>query len=128
VNTAYLCILIAALMPLLLAGAAKFGGLKNGVKYDNAAPRASLARLSGWPQRANWAQQNSWEAFAVFAAAVLMALQTGLAPSFVGTLGGIFIVARLAYALCYILDLAMLRSLSWALGFGVCLRLMVAAI
>lgn len=127
-NTAYLCVLVAAVMPILLAGAAKFGGLKRGVNYDNSAPRDSLSRLDGWPQRANWAQQNSWEAFPVFAAAVLMALQAGLPSEVVGVWAIVFIVARLSYAACYVLDLANLRSLCWMAGFGICLRLMVAAI
>lgn len=127
-NLAYLCVLFAALMPILLAGLAKFGGKRLGVDYDNAAPRASLARLAGWPQRANWAQQNSWEAFPVFAAAVLMALQAGQDVAAVGVWACVFILARLAYALCYLLDLSNARSLCWLAGMGVCLRLMIAAI
>lgn len=126
-NQAYVCILLAALFPLILAGLAKAGGKKLGVAYDNAAPRQSLARLAGWPQRANWAQQNSWEAFPVFAAAVLMALQAGLPPGSVALWAWIFVAARLAYVACYLLDLATARSLCWVLGLGACLRLMVAA-
>ena len=127
-NQAYLCLLLAAVFPLVLAGLAKFGGKQLGVDYDNAAPRQSLARLAGWPQRANWAQQNSWEAFPVFVAAVLMALQAGLDAGSVALWAWIFIAARVAYAACYLLDLATLRSLCWAVGFGVSLRLMIAAI
>ncbi|NSL55260.1 MAPEG family protein [Uliginosibacterium aquaticum] len=127
-NVAYLCILIAALLPILLAGAAKAGGRKLGVSYDNAAPRASLSQLSGWPQRANWAQQNSWEAFPVFAAAVLMALQAGLDAHMVGLWASAFVFARCAYSVCYLLDLAVARSLCWMAGLFICMRLMMAAI
>lgn len=127
-NTAYLCVLLAAVMPILLAGAAKFGGMRKGVLYDNSAPRESLSRLDGWPQRANWAQQNSWEAFMVFVAAVLVALQSGQPSAVVGVWAAVFIVARLGYAVCYLLNLASLRSIFWLAGFGICLRLMVSAI
>lgn len=127
-NSAYLCVLLASFMPMGLAGLAKVGGLKAGVAYDNAAPRASLARLSGWPQRANWAQQNTWEAFPVFAAAVLMALQAGVSAASVAPWAWAFLALRVAYAACYILDFATARSLFWLAAFGVCVRLMAAAI
>lgn len=127
-NIAYVCVLCAALMPLLLAGLAKYGGVRQGVDYDNSAPRLSLARLAGWAQRANWAQQNCWEAFPVFAAAVLMAQQAGVEQGALGVWCGLFLAARLAYVACYLLDLSSLRSLCWVVGFGVSMRLMVAAL
>ncbi|MBS1210165.1 MAG: rane protein [Proteobacteria bacterium] len=127
-NQANFCILLAAIFPILLAGLAKFGGKRLGVDYDNAAPRQSLARLAGWPQRANWAQQNSWEALPVFVAAVLMARQAGLDSDSLALWAWIFILARCAYAACYALDFSTARSLCWVLGFGACIRLMVAAI
>lgn len=127
-NLAYLSILLAAAMPILLAGAAKFGGKTQGVAYDNHAPRMSLQRLAGWPQRANWAQQNCWEAFPVFAAAVLMALQAGQDLGRVELWACAFIALRLAYALCYVLDWALLRSLCWLGGMGISLGLMIAAL
>lgn len=127
-NLAYLSIMIVALMPLVLAGLAKFGGARHGVAYDNAAPRESLARLAGWPQRANWAQQNSWEAFALFSVSMLMALQAGFDPARAGLWGVGFILARLAYAGFYLLDMASARSLCWLLGLAVCLRLMSSAL
>lgn len=127
-NLAYLSVLIAALMPLVLAGLAKFGGVRHGVAYDNAAPRESLARLAGWPQRANWAQQNSWEAFALFSVSMLMALQSGFDPAKAGVWGVCFIAVRLAYSALYLLDMASARSLCWLLGLAICLRLMGAAL
>lgn len=123
-SDAYLPVMIAALIPLFLAGLAKAGGLRSGVRYDNASPRESLARLSGWAQRANWAQQNSWEAFPVFAVAVLVALQSGVEPGIVARWGWIFILLRGAYIVCYLLGFASLRSLCWVAGFAVCLGLM----
>ena len=66
---AYWCVLVAALLPIVWAGAAK-SGIKG---YDNARPREFLGSLQGWPARANFAQQNSYEAFPPFAAGVIIA-------------------------------------------------------
>ncbi|WP_374602437.1 MAPEG family protein [Niveibacterium sp.] len=124
----FLCILIAAIQPFLWAGAAKFGGQRSGTRYDNRAPRDTLAHLSGWPQRANWAQQNSFEAFPIFAAAVLMAYAAGVPAALIDFWAGCFIVARFAYFACYVANLATLRSLVWFVGVIACVRLMCAAI
>ena len=70
-TTAYWCVLIAAYLPIAWTGMAKFGA--GGKDFDNAAPRAMLAKLDGWRQRANWAQLNGFEAFPPFAAAVIIA-------------------------------------------------------
>jgi len=68
-TTALWCLMIAALLPIVCTGIAKWG-FKG---FDNNRPREWLARQDGWRARANAAQQNSWEAFAIFSAAVLTA-------------------------------------------------------
>lgn len=121
---AYWCVLIAAFLPIVWAGAAKFG--KPG--FDNARPREFLAALDGWPARANWAQANSYEAFPPFAAGVIIAHATGNADQgTIDLLAGIFIVARIAYGLLYIADRASLRSFVWLAGFGAMVGLFIAA-
>jgi uncharacterized MAPEG superfamily protein len=110
---AYWCVALAAFLPLLWVGAAKVGGSD----YDNAKPRIFLRNLRGWPQRANWAQSNSYEAFPPFAAAVIIASLAGANQSIVDTLAGIFIFARLLHGIFYILDKPTQRSLAWAVGF-----------
>jgi len=108
------CVLVAGLMPYLFTGIAKSsrGG------YDNRAPREFLSTLEGWGQRANWAQINSFEAFPLFAAAVLAAQIRGAEQSVVDQLALGFIAARLAYGAFYVFDQATLRSLAWAVGIG----------
>ncbi|GAA5173995.1 MAPEG family protein [Niveibacterium umoris] len=123
----FLCVLIAAIQPFLWALAAKAGGIRSGTRYNNHTPRNTLASLTGWPQRANWAQQNSFEAFPFFAAAVLMAHVAGVAPALIDTWAITFIVARFAYFGCYVADLATVRSLVWFVGVVACARLMLAA-
>ncbi|EMU2272431.1 MAPEG family protein [Neisseria gonorrhoeae] len=123
---AYWCIPIACLLPLFCAAYAKKAG---GFRFkDNHNPRGFLAHTQGAAARAHAAQQNGFEAFAPFAAAVLTAHATGNAgQATVNTLAGLFILFRLAFIWCYIADKAALRSLMWAGGFACTVGLFVAA-
>jgi uncharacterized MAPEG superfamily protein len=119
---AYWCVLAAALMPVAWAGIAKAGG----TGFDKARPREYLAALSGHRQRANWAQQNAWEAFAPFAAGVVIAAQTGAAQATVDTLAAIFIAARVLHGACYVADRSSLRSIAYLAGLGCTIGLFAA--
>lgn len=122
-TTAYWCVLVAALLPIMWAGAAKAGARG----YNNARPREFLGALSGWPARANFAQQNSYEAFPPFAAGVIIAQLCSAPQSTIDALALTFIVARVAYGFCYIADRAGLRSLVWLAGFSCVVGLFVTA-
>jgi uncharacterized MAPEG superfamily protein len=113
-TVAYWCVLAAALMPLMFAGVAKIGP----GRYDNRAPREFLGRLTGYRQRANWAQMNSLEAFPPFAAGVIIAHQVGAAQQQVDMLAMAFIGCRLVYGAMYLADWATLRSLVWMAGLA----------
>jgi uncharacterized MAPEG superfamily protein len=108
------CIFIAIFLPLIWAGVAKSGAKD----YDNAQPREFLAGLEGRAKRADWAQQNSYEAFPPFAVGVIVAHLTGAEQLTIDLVAGLFIVFRLAHGACYILDKARIRSLAWVGGFG----------
>ncbi len=108
-TTAYWCVLAAALMPYLFTGIAKFGSKP----YDNRAPREFLDRLEGPQKRAHWAQLNSFEAFAPFAAAVIIAHQAQAPQATVNALALAFVALRLSYGWAYITDRPTLRSLVW---------------
>ncbi len=116
---AYWCVLIAAILPYIFVAFAKAGG------YDNFCPRESCEKLQGWRKRAYWAQQNGFEAFAPFAAAVLIAQQNFVEQSTIDTLAIVFIVARILYGVFYIYNKAALRTLIWTLGFGCMVALFV---
>jgi uncharacterized MAPEG superfamily protein len=120
---AYWCVLIAAIIPMLMSMLAKAGG----PGFDNSAVRSYLEAQTGWRQRANWAQQNGYEAFPPFAAGVIIAQQAGVDPSTINTLAVAFIVIRLLYGAVYIANLATLRSLVWAAGLACVVGLFVAA-
>ena len=117
------CVLVAALLPFLFTGLAKFSGLK----YNNKRPREFQAELTGWRLRAHWAHLNSFEAFPPFAAAVIIAQQAGAVQGRVDDLAMAFIAARLVYGAMYLANLAPLRSLVWAVGLGLTIAIFFAA-
>ncbi len=102
------CILAAGLLYMPFAAAAKWSS-----RFDNARPRDYLQQLTGWRQRANWTQQNSFEAFPFFAAAVLVAHVVAGANATADLLALGFIGFRIAFGLCYLFDKATLRSAMW---------------
>lgn len=118
---AFWAILIAAVLPLLFAALSKAGGM------DNHAPRAAQAALQGWRLRAHWAQQNSWEAFPVFAAAVVVAFLNLVPQQRMDAAAAVFVLARLVYGACYVMDWPAARSLVWTVGYGAVIYLFLAA-
>ncbi len=107
---AFWAVLAAAILPYLTTGLAKSGG------FDNRAPREWQARLTGWRQRADWAQRNHFEAFPPFAAAVIIATLAHAPQGRVDALAGVFVVMRVIYTAMYVADWANLRSVVWFLG------------
>lgn len=86
--------------------------------YDQSAPRAM--ELPAYAQRANWAHQNAFESFIIFAVAALMAYVTGEhsgQESMTVAYGAIaYLIARLLYPVAYILDIPIMRSLMFGMG------------
>jgi uncharacterized MAPEG superfamily protein len=85
--------------------------------YDNHHPRAQQASLTGWGARALAAHQNSFETFAPFAAAVLVAHVAGGPGTLVDGLALAFVASRVVYVACYIANYASLRSIVWGIGW-----------
>ena len=123
-HTALLCVLIAGLMPYLWTAVAKIAG----PRYDNRDVRGWQARLSGLPHRATAAHLNSFEAFPLFATAVLAAFLTGADTQRVMQLSLAFVGIRLAYGVIYLLNIAALRSLVWFAGMACVVAIWLAAI
>lgn len=120
---AYLCILVAALLPIVCAGIAK-AGFKG---YDNRNPREWLSRQEGFRKRADAAQANGFEALPFFAAAVIVAHQLGAPQGRVDALAAAFILARIVYIATYVADLSTARSLAWAAGLGLAIAIFFSA-
>lgn len=113
---AFWCVLVAVLLPYAGALAAKLGGRM--APGANHAPREWLAKLNGWPQRANWFQQNSFEVLPGFAAAVIVATLAHGDAARIDQLAMAFIALRLVYLVCYLADWATARSLVWTAGMA----------
>jgi uncharacterized MAPEG superfamily protein len=119
-------VLAAALLPYLATAYAKFsdGG---GATYDNRAPRAQLENLPARRRRAHWAQLNGFEAFAPFAAGVIIAHLCGTTQGVIDGLAVAFVTLRLIYTACYIGDQPTARSIVWFAGLGCVVALFVTA-
>ncbi|NJM98333.1 MAG: MAPEG family protein [Phormidesmis sp. RL_2_1] len=107
---------IAAILIYLPYCAVGFGRMQVG--YDMGAPRAMFDKLPDYAQRATWAHQNSFESFSLYAPAALMGFVVGLAPEQVVTTAAIYLASRMTYSLFYIVNVPVLRSLSWAISMG----------
>lgn len=121
---AYACILIAALLPYAWTVVAKTAA----PRFDNRDPRDWLARQDNpRVRRANGAQLNAFEAFAPFAAGVLMAQAAGVDVGRIQLLAMLFVAARVLHGLFYVGNLHWARTLAWFAGLACVIGLMVQA-
>ena len=112
-------LIYAAHLPGLLARARAAGG------FNNRTPRAQQATLEGWGARAIAGHANAHEAFAPFAAAVIVNHLAGGELRVASILSVGFVVTRVAYHAAYLLDVDYLRTLVWCLGVGCVVGLFV---
>jgi len=108
-TTALYCVLAAGLMPFLWTAVAKV----RGPRYNNFNVRLWQGKLEGAAQRAHAAHLNSFEAFPLFAAAVIVAQMSGAEQARVDMLALAFIGLRVIYGILYLANKAPLRSLVW---------------
>jgi len=109
---AYACILFMGLFPYVATGIAK----KGFEQYDNSMPRQWLAKQTGFRARANAAQANLFESLPLFFAAVIIASIANAPQARVDLLAIGFVIARIAYLVCYIANWPTTRSIVWLLG------------
>jgi uncharacterized MAPEG superfamily protein len=119
-HTVIACLLIATFMPLICAWIGGYYRYQqfNGV-VDNKHPRIQASKLEGVGHRAYAAQQNCWEALAVFAAALLALHMGGVVLASVATACIVFVLLRTAYIACYLANQDLLRSSFFIAAFGV---------
>ncbi|EAR18180.1 MAPEG family protein [Synechococcus sp. W2B2] len=108
----------ALLISIILLYAARFSARLE-VK-DLAALRSMFDRFPAWGKRASWAQQNSFEAFAMHAPAALLAVVAVLnghaLPGIAVAVALAHPVLRVAYISAYLLNVPIARSVAWFLG------------
>jgi uncharacterized MAPEG superfamily protein len=112
-SAAHWCVLLAMLFPYPLAVLAKAGG-----GYSNHDPRNPAVWAEGFRKRAYGAQQNAFEAFAPFAAAVVIAWQLGAHRGWLDGLAVAWVLLRTGYVAAYLADRPTLRSTLWTLAFA----------
>jgi uncharacterized MAPEG superfamily protein len=101
--------------------------------YNNVNPREARGDEKSWQvqaiQRARNSQDNSWEAFIMFTAAMLLAFtsKTPIDATELQFLANAFIFVRIAYIISYVLafnaPLSGIRSAIWLTGVGIVLRI-----
>ena len=109
---AYACLLFMGIFPYVAAGIAK-KGFEN---YDNSMPRQWLAKQTGFRARANAAQANLFESLPLFFAAVIIASINNAPQTRIDLLALGFVVARIAFLICYLANWPTTRSIVWLIG------------
>ena len=109
---AYACVVFMGLFPYVAAGIAK----KGFNQYDNSMPREWLAKQTGFRARANAAQANLFESLPLFFAAVIIASINNAPQTRVDLLAIGFVIARIAYLICYVANWPTTRSIVWLVG------------
>ncbi|WP_251978453.1 MAPEG family protein [Salinicola avicenniae] len=121
------CLLITALLPFWLAFWGSHVRRRELGHMDNHHPRQQYAQMTGMGARLWAAQQNAWEALALFTAAVV-AVQTTGGGWLADVASVVFVLARIAHALCYAFDRATLRSSVFIVAFLAVLCLFFTAL
>jgi uncharacterized MAPEG superfamily protein len=125
------CVLVAALMPIVCAGIAKwgaFGQARGQGGFDNHDPRDWLSKQQGYRKRANAAQANCFEALPFFIGALLLALHMEAPLATVNGWALCFIGFRALYVFFYLTDQATLRTVAWVAGLAVNVALLFAGV
>lgn len=109
-------LMLLCLFPYALSWISGFYRRQQLGTIDNKNPRQQYAQLSGIGARAVAAQQNAWEALALYSAALLAVALSGVEVGYFAEAAVFVLICRIAHAIFYLADLDKLRSLSFALG------------
>tara|TARA_R110000823_G_scaffold27609_18_gene80528 strand:- start:15684 stop:16076 length:393 start_codon:yes stop_codon:yes gene_type:complete len=127
-STVISSLLVLSILPIACSWIAGYHRKQQLGKIDNKEPRVQSSQLTGAGARAVAAQANSWEALAVFSAAVLAISLSGVVLESIATLALIFTALRVLYIPLYIGNLDALRSLVFLAGYGICMYLFYLAL
>ena len=77
---------------------------------------------SGWIERVQSAQYNTWESAILAVCCFVVAIEEKLTPSLFSELAALLLVCRLVYPLPYALDVDLVRTQVWLTGLYVTVR------
>ncbi len=120
-------LLIMCIIPLLLAWLGGYYRQKQFGIVDNKTPRVQSTLLTGTGARVVAAQQNAWEALAVYIAALVAVSATTVSPDKTVTVCVLLLVARILHAVFYIINKDLLRSAAFLVGYGSCMYMFYLA-
>lgn len=126
-TTPFWCLIIAIIIPYIIAGITGYFKMKQFGSVDAKNPRLQAAKLEGVGARADAAQANAWEALAVFTGAVFIAHLAGADAEKSALAAQLFILFRVLHIGFYIGDIAPMRTASFFGGFACCIWLFVLA-
>lgn len=124
-KTAVIVLLCLCIMPYIFSVISHYYQQKQLGKIDNRNPREQYAQLQGPGARAVAAQQNSWEALAVYGAALLA---SGLDVKYLAEAAIIVLIGRLLHGVFYLTNLDKLRSLTFIIAVAPCFYLFYVVI
>jgi uncharacterized MAPEG superfamily protein len=127
-KTAIIVLACLCFLPYVMAFVASYFRKKQLGKFDNQNPRAQYAQLQGPGARAVAAQQNAWEAVAIYSAALLAVAASGVAVVYLAEAAIVVLIARLLHAIFYLANLDKLRTLSFTVAVGACFYLFYVVI
>lgn len=116
-ETMIISLFIATILPILAKAPLAYAMARSG-RYNNRYPRSQQSKLDGFGARAKAAHENSFEALIMFTPGVVAVLALDVATEWAQYCAIAFIFARIMYILMYLMDIHMMRSLFWFVGFG----------
>ena len=126
-TTPLACLLVLAVMPYVLASVGGYFRMQQLGSLDNNHPRIQATQLEGIAARAWAAQQNAWEALAVFGVVVIVAHLVHADPAASATASLVYLATRIAHPVLYLANQATLRTLVFIVGLGCIGRLVFLA-
>lgn len=122
-KTAIVVLICLCVMPYVMAVVSGYFRQKQLGKLDNQNPRAQYTQLHGMGARAVAAQQNSWEALAIYSASLLAVVASGVQVEHLAAIAIIVLIARLLHGIFYLANLDKLRTLSFTVATAACFYL-----
>ena len=126
--TILITLFVAAFFPIVLAWVGGYFRMRQFGGIDNKHPRIQYATMEGAGARAVGAQQNAWEALAIYTVVVFIASASGLDLHALTMPALVFIAARVLHPVFYIADMDKLRSLAFMVGLFSCVYIFYLAV